>query len=156
MPVLTISKGFDKEGEADLSPLLNSKKWIGTVGQDFGSLCLNLSLTCALSEISVAFSYRGIPTKLVDFAEVDKSAEIVTKWIVDYFDPLDSSTSKHLASVLTSEKKTVGDALRGASPVKITDRMPLILQHQGHSRTIVGYEMMKNGNVNLLTFDPAR
>jgi len=132
------SAGFDEEGKADLSPLLDSHKWIGTV------------------EISVAFSYRGIPTKLVDFAEVDKSAEIVTKWIVDYFDPVDSSTGKQFVSALTSEKKTVGDALRGASPVKVTDRMPLILQHQGHSRTIVGYEIAKNGTINLLTFDPAR
>ncbi|KLO10423.1 DUF1671-domain-containing protein [Schizopora paradoxa] len=131
------SAGFDKEGEADLKPLLGTTKWIGTV------------------EISVAFSYRGIPTKLVDFAEVDKGAEIVTKWIVDYFDPVDSTSSK-VASALSPEKKTIGDALRGASPVKMTDRMPLILQHKGHSRTIVGYEMMKNGTVNLLTFDPAR
>ncbi len=80
----------------------------------------------------------------------------MTKWIVDYFDPVDSSTGKQFVSALTSEKKTVGDALRGASPVKVTDRMPLILQHQGHSRTIVGYEIAKNGTINLLTFDPAR
>ena len=53
-------------------------------------------------------------------------------------------------------KTSVNDALRGASPVIVTDRMPLILQHDGHSRTIVGYEKLKNGTTNLLCFDPAR
>jgi len=33
--------------------------------------------------------------------------------------------------------------------------MPLILQHNGHSRTIVGYEVDGHGVTNLLTFDPA-
>jgi hypothetical protein len=33
--------------------------------------------------------------------------------------------------------------------------MPLILQHQGHSRTIIGYEIAKDGSTALLTFDPA-
>lgn len=51
---------------------------------------------------------------------------------------------------------TVDDALRGASPVVCTDRMPLILQHPGHSRLIVGYEMTASGAVNLLIFDPAK
>jgi len=49
----------------------------------------------------------------------------------------------------------VDDALRGASPILSTTHMPVILQHLGHSRTIVGYEMTKKGNVNLLTFDPS-
>ncbi|XP_076467361.1 uncharacterized protein LOC143298355 isoform X2 [Babylonia areolata] len=31
---------------------------------------------------------------------------------------------------------------------------PLYLQHQGHSRTIVGVEELTNGNTNLLLFDP--
>lgn len=53
-------------------------------------------------------------------------------------------------------KTTVGEALRGASPVIVTDRMPLVLQHQGHSRTIVGFEKLKSGSVNLLCFDPSK
>jgi hypothetical protein len=36
----------------------------------------------------------------------------------------------------------------------VTDKMPLILQHNGHSRTIVGYEVSKSGAVTLLAFDP--
>jgi hypothetical protein len=34
--------------------------------------------------------------------------------------------------------------------------MPLILQHAGHSRTIIGYEVSKKGIVNLLVFDPSK
>ena len=44
---------------------------------------------------------------------------------------------------------------RGATPVVISTRMPLILQHQGHSRTIVGYEIAKYGGTILLAFDPS-
>jgi hypothetical protein len=44
---------------------------------------------------------------------------------------------------------------RGATPVVLTDRMPLVLQYQGHSRTIVGYEITGDGATNLLTFDPS-
>jgi hypothetical protein len=32
---------------------------------------------------------------------------------------------------------------------------PLYLQHQGHSRTIVGYEVKRDGSVNLLILDPS-
>ena len=47
----------------------------------------------------------------------------------------------------------VSQALWGASPVLVTDLMPLILQHQGHSRVVVGYEILKNNDINLLVFD---
>ena len=76
--------------------------------------------------------------------EVPSVAENVIDWIINYFSP--SGNSK---------ESTVDDALRGASPVQSTTRMPIILQHRGHSQTIVGYEMTKKGNVNLLTFDPS-
>jgi hypothetical protein len=49
--------------------------------------------------------------------------------------------------------KDVNQALHRASAVTVTDRMPFILQHDGHSRTIVGYEIVR-GSTNLLMFDP--
>ena len=67
-------------------------------------------------------------------------------WVVSYFSP----------PPLANVKASLDDALRGAAPVVGTDRMPLILQHAGHSRTIVGYEVDRKGRVNLLTFDPSR
>ncbi|OJD12604.1 hypothetical protein AJ78_06828 [Emergomyces pasteurianus Ep9510] len=35
-----------------------------------------------------------------------------------------------------------------------TELPPIYLQHQGHSLTIVGYELRKSGSANLLVFDP--
>ena len=56
----------------------------------------------------------------------------------------------------TQEQSTsVQERWRGASPVVISTRMPLILQHPGHSRTIVGYEIAKDGSTILLAFDPS-
>jgi hypothetical protein len=65
-------------------------------------------------------------------------------WIVQYFSPPNP------------KQGTVTDVLRGASPVIATDKMPLILQFNGHSQTIIGYEISKNGDTNLLVFDPSR
>ncbi|KAI0781089.1 peptidase family C78-domain-containing protein [Trametes elegans] len=118
--------GFDDEGAQQLHhKLVDTCKWIGT------------------GELYVAFTYRGVPAKLVDF---NGGIEPLLQWIYDYFsggDPQPKGT-------------TVGDALRGAQPVIITDKLPIVLQHQGHSRTIVGCERVKNGTINLLTFDPSR
>ncbi len=55
-----------------------------------------------------------------------------------------------------STSATVGERLLGARAVTVTDKPPIILQHKGHSRTIVGVEQTKNGIINLLTFDPGR
>lgn len=55
-----------------------------------------------------------------------------------------------------STATTVGERLLGARAVVVTDKPPIILQHKGHSRTVVGVEQVKNGVINLLTFDPGR
>lgn len=89
----------------------------------------------------------------MDFPEVGENAEVIVRWVEKYF------TSPYFP-VETGGPKTattsVVDALRGASPIVITERMPLVLQHQGHSRTIVGFEKTKNGKINLLLFDPGK
>lgn len=74
--------------------------------------------------------------------------EPLLQWIMRYFsggEPRRHSTST-----------TVGERLLGARAVIVTDRPPIILQHNGHSRTIVGVEQAKDGVINLLTFDPGR
>ncbi|KAF8228955.1 hypothetical protein L208DRAFT_1484946 [Tricholoma matsutake] len=94
------------------------------------------------SDIWVAFTSRGIPAELVDFnLKGQPGVQILIDWVVEYF--------SH------SKGATIYDTLRDASPVIDTDRMPLILQDHRHSRTIVGYEVSRNGTVNLLVFDPA-
>lgn len=118
--------GFDEEGASDLNNLVGAKKWIGT------------------ADLWVAFTYRGIPAELVDFDLKNQSQgiDIVLNWIVNYFTPKGSPSN-------------INDALRGASAITSTDCMPIILQHNGHSRIIVGYEVSKSKKVTLLTFDPS-
>lgn len=68
--------------------------------------------------------------------------DTVVDWVVNYF-----------------TEKLEGDIhkiLRDASPVVATKKMPIIMQYDGHSVTIVGYELAKNGKYNLLVFDPSR
>lgn len=72
--------------------------------------------------------------------------ELLVNWVVEYFAPkkIQDSTPVNLFDTLNN------------SPIIVTDKMPLILQHKGHSRTIVGFEVDKNGVTNLLLFDPAQ
>lgn len=134
------NKGFDEEGAKDLKyNLAGTRKWIGT------------------AELYVAFVSRGIPCQLVDFPDVNDDANSVLTWIESYFTS-SSPGNNHTSQAFQKSKvqTTVGEALRGASPVVITNRMPIILQHDGHSRTIIGYERLKSGSINLLCFDPSR
>ncbi|KAG1835721.1 peptidase family C78-domain-containing protein [Suillus variegatus] len=93
-----------KEGAKDLRNLVDTNKWIGT------------------AELYTAFTFRGVPSQLVDFdlSKSEKGIQVMIDWIVT-------------------------DVLRGASP-----------QFNGHSQTIIGYEISKNGDTNLLVFDPSR
>ncbi|KAG1858383.1 peptidase family C78-domain-containing protein [Suillus subalutaceus] len=121
-------EGYDREGAKDLRNLVDTDKWIGT------------------AELYTAFTFRGIPSQLVDFdlSKSEKGIQVMIDWIVRYFSPPNP------------KQDTVTDVLRGASPVVATDKMPLVLQFNGHSQTIVGYEISKNGDTNLLVFDPSR
>ena len=73
---------------------------------------------------------------------VDSAAEKVVRWIKTYFSPSHGGA------------QTVNDVLNGA--VTVTERMPVVLQHAGHSRTVVGYEVQGDGECNLLVFDPSK
>ncbi|KAG1749073.1 peptidase family C78-domain-containing protein [Suillus paluster] len=123
-------EGYDPEGARDLKDdLVGTNKWIGT------------------AELHTAFTSRGIPSQLIDFdlSKNEKGVQVMIDWIVRYFSPPNPI-----------KQGTVTDVLRGASPVIATDKMPLVLQFSGHSQTVVGYEISKNGDTNLLIFDPSR
>ncbi|KAG2076008.1 DUF1671-domain-containing protein [Suillus decipiens] len=121
-------EGYDLEGAKDLRSLVDTNKWIGT------------------AELYTAFTFRGVPSQLVDFdlSKSEKGIQVMIDWIVQYFSPPNQ------------KQGTVTDILRGASPVITTDKMPLVLQFNGHSQTIIGYEISRNGDTNLLVFDPSR
>ena len=93
---------------------------------------------------------------MVDFPKSTGSSsrttqQALTEWVFDYFQ-VDLPGSG-------SEKANAFDKLMGSggSSIRIArDKMPLYLQHQGHSRTIVGVEVTKSKNLNLILFDPGR
>ncbi|EAU88402.2 hypothetical protein CC1G_05168 [Coprinopsis cinerea okayama7 len=118
-------KGFDTEGKAQLKHLVGTRKWIGT------------------ADLWVAFSSRGIPAELVDFTDAS-NVQMVIDWIVNYFSPPESAGQG---------SRNAFQALVSTNPVTVTDKPPIILQHAGHSRSIVGYEVNRQGEVNLLAFD---
>ncbi|KAF8842557.1 DUF1671-domain-containing protein [Paxillus ammoniavirescens] len=122
-------QGYDDIGAKELNhKLVGTKKFIGT------------------GELYVAFTSRRIPCVLVDFnlGNSRKGFAELTDWVVDYF------------SDSLKRQGNINDVLRHASPVVVTNKMPVIMQYEGHSVTIVGYELAKNGVANLLVFDPSR
>ncbi|OCH87412.1 DUF1671-domain-containing protein [Obba rivulosa] len=121
--------GYDEEGASQLKhKLLGTRKWIGT------------------GELYAAFTFLRIPSQLVDF-DLTRGVDVLVDWIVEYFSSSDSSPHKG---------GTVDDVLWGASPVVVTDKLPIILQHAGHSRTVIGFERSKSGSISLLVFDPSK
>jgi len=128
--------GFDPEGARDLKKLVGTKTKIGT------------------ADIQIAFTFRGIPSRLVDFnlKKKEGGTDILTKWVIEYFSQSHGVVEEN--DVL--RPKTVSEALLGATPVVVTSRMPSIARHNRHSRTIDGYEVNKRGEINLLEFDPSK
>ncbi|KAL1741786.1 peptidase family C78-domain-containing protein [Schizophyllum fasciatum] len=120
--------GFDAEGAQQLKKLVGTGKWIGT------------------ADLWVALACRGIPAELVDFdLKHQANADILVQWIKKYFEP-----QKQLNAT------DVHSALMDSPPIISTDKMPIILQYNGHSQTIIGVEELKDGSTNLLTLDPGR
>ncbi|KZT26492.1 DUF1671-domain-containing protein [Neolentinus lepideus HHB14362 ss-1] len=138
--------GYDKEGAEQLKrQLVGTKKWIGT------------------ADIHVAFSARGVPSRLVDFTGVARDPSMLTGWVRQYFDKPDEEPKERTKSVVEHLVKKHRHSNKENSEhekVVMTNKMPLILQHEGHSRSIVGYVVYakpRGGEeVELLLFDPGR
>jgi len=71
--------------------------------------------------------------------------QILINWVVDYFSVKETTDTS---------PKNAFESMK-IPQIVVTEKMPIILQLKGHSRTIIGYEVDKNGVSNLLTFDPA-
>lgn len=89
---------------------------------------------------------------IIDFPKATgpkKTHTALTKWVFDYFN----------ADMPGEGAKDAFDAMmasRGSNIRVAHDKLPLYLQHDGHSRTIVGVEVTKKGDLNLLLFDPTQ
>ncbi|KAK8853139.1 hypothetical protein IAR55_003840 [Kwoniella newhampshirensis] len=137
-------EGYDPEGRAQLKgKVLGSRKWIGP------------------SDLYAMFTYKGIPCEIYDFPKPKdgkssgRTAHIaLQQWVRAYFSESKRSSPKTSAFDVLMRANT--DVSGRGAVVRMTDKFPLILQHSGHSRTIVGYEENARGEVNLLLFDPGR
>ncbi|KAI8336893.1 peptidase family C78-domain-containing protein [Blakeslea trispora] len=89
------------------------------------------------TEVYTLLAYLGIRSTIIDFHQPgpNRLHHALMNWIESYF-----------STDVRSSNKTV----------YITDRPPLYLQHQGHSRTVIGIEILKSGKRNLIMFDPGR
>ncbi|KAJ2062710.1 hypothetical protein GGI17_002217 [Coemansia sp. S146] len=82
------------------------------------------------TEIYCILAHLGVRSRIVDFhcaSAADGSHPALFSWVVDYFTVTGSGG-------------------------RFVDRHPLYLQHQGHSRTVVGVDL--SDDVCLLVFDP--
>ncbi|KAL7418476.1 hypothetical protein Q5752_006934 [Cryptotrichosporon argae] len=139
--------GFDEEGKTQLKgQVLGSRKWIGT------------------TDLYAMFTCLGVPCELYDFPKPKdrkrnaKSGvpthHVLQQWVRRYFaEGMAQPGSGSAYDVLM--RSDDGGSGRGHAVWRST-RFPMILQHMGHSRTIVGYEETARGDINLLLFDPGR
>ncbi|WVQ84295.1 hypothetical protein IAT38_006447 [Cryptococcus sp. DSM 104549] len=141
------AQGYDAEGKKQLGgKVLGRRKWIGP------------------SDLYSMFTYMGVPCDIYDFPKAKDAAEGSKKthsrlqqWVKAYFSndlPVKKSSSDNNAYDVIMRSGQNGSG-RGDA-VRVSDKFPLILQHSGHSRTIVGYEENSRGDINLLLFDPGR
>ncbi|GAA5936927.1 uncharacterized protein JCM15063_000101 [Sporobolomyces koalae] len=126
--------GYDQEGARHFNyKLRGSKRWIGT------------------TEAYTALTFLGIRARIVDFPkpklkpvdsgvvrERSETHATLIKWLISYFStpiPPDTS-SRDSTSPEDAHEKLLSSPVRYVSRTK----QPIYLQHQGHSRTIVGIE----------------
>lgn len=133
--LLTMVTGIDRSGAAQLEhEIVNTEKWIGA------------------TEVYALLTYLGIRCKILDFdsasipgddSRVAEFANGLLDCVQDYF------VSGTNLSTSTSDN--------GSNTVHMTNKAPIYIQHEGHSRTIVGIEVINQGEKrNLLVFDPDR
>ncbi len=104
---------------------------------DFGDFRDKRDCGVLLSFISIRLAY------------LFQGATVIIRWMMDYFTP----PASELSPVPST---SINDVLGRTTPVGATQLMPVILQHKGHSRVIVGYQRHADGTVSLLTFDTGR
>ncbi|KAJ1820678.1 hypothetical protein LPJ56_001300 [Coemansia sp. RSA 2599] len=128
------SEGYDEDGAQQLGHrVLGTRKWIGT------------------TEIYCILAHLGVRAGIVDFhcpTAADGSHPALFSWIFEYF--TDGQTNAAVSDDGLAGQAEDGN---GNDDVRFVAKHPLYLQHQGHSRTVVGIEMGESG-VCLLVFDP--
>ncbi|KAI8981733.1 peptidase family C78-domain-containing protein [Mycotypha africana] len=128
-------EGFDSLGAAQLDHhVFKTRKWIGT------------------TEVYTLLTYLGIRSTIIDFHHPGPKHlhQDLLDWIQSYFmDSVKEKENNH-------HNNNSNHPNHKKNNVYITNRPPIYLQHQGHSRTVIGIEILKSGKRNLIMFDPGR
>jgi hypothetical protein len=83
------------------------------------------------------------------------SHDAMFDWIQAYFEDGIEKNANDIPSPNTNAlDHLMASAKNKRQIVHITDRPPIYLQHSGHSRTIIGIELLSDGTRNLIMFDP--
>lgn len=120
-------EGLDPQGASHFNQrLLGTRAWIGAT--EIYSLLTSLRISASIIDFHQPTGPGDTHPQLFD-------------WVKQYFCQSSSSSSS--------------SSSRRLPPRLIQTRLPpLYLQHQGHSRSIVGLEQKKNGSHCLLVLDP--
>jgi Peptidase family C78 len=97
----------------------------------------------------------GDSSTILDFDRptgTNNSHDAMFDWIQSYFEEGCSGEGK----LTEADARQQHAGKHAGRVVHITNRPPIYLQHSGHSRTIIGIEILSDGRRNLVMFDPGR
>lgn len=145
--------GYNSSGKVETGGIKGTRKYIGTPEVNLNLRCMQSSplLTCFLGtgtipepwdKASHESTYTKLHVLMIDRCEASafsgseglRAHDILFQDVADYF--------------------RTGCSLEGDDKILKTDLPPIYFQHQGHSLTIVGFEVGVNGSANLIVFDP--
>lgn len=140
--------GYDPQGLKDFKgSIVGTKKWIGTA--DLYALAASRGIACKL------FNFPALPG--VEKQKIKPMHHALMRFVKMYFDgELDQPDFGAIMRINTggfNNPSTSSNSGQGSATVSA--KLPLILQHSGHSRTVVGYEIDDAEEINLIVFDPA-
>jgi Peptidase family C78 len=122
-------RGFDPDGAKDYQYRLRGRRaWIGAV--EVASMLRAMCVNAQVADFEKRMSASGDHRELLE-------------WVLEYFE-----TRCRAGACLKCRNAFFG---RSVSFI-----CPLLLQHEGHSRTISGIEMRADGTIYLLVCDPER
>ncbi|XP_033117128.1 zinc finger-containing ubiquitin peptidase 1-like [Anneissia japonica] len=108
--------------------------------EQLGGKIYNTRKWIGATEVMAFFTSLKVRCKLIDFhhpSGPNNTHPLLFDWIQKYFESPPALGSLFSRKAICSNK------------------LPLYLQHEGHSRTIIGYEQLKDKSIRLLLFDPS-
>ncbi|KAF9432524.1 hypothetical protein BGZ76_010666 [Entomortierella beljakovae] len=130
--------GYDPTGAKQLNyKVSGTKQWIGTT--EVWAILSSLGIRCSILDFHVPTGPNGTHPAML--------AAIYNYFRTPAWAPLESPPFLKFKGF--EQKAADQRVIQTAKP-------PIYIQHQGHSRTIIGVEVLENGELNLLTFDPGR